>query len=354
MRYNGRMLTRERSTTRAVLGIWALWLAATVGLVALLVATGAIASGPHHGMPGVVREGPLWPLRSWDAAWYESIAEHGYPAGRVGREDAFFPLWPLLLHALSPLGSSLAGAVLAVPASAAAFLGVTALAPDRRRAAVALACLPGSFALALLYPDGLALAAAAWACVLARRERPLAGGLCGALAALSRPNGVLVAIPLVLLARGGRARLAAGLPPVLAAAAVHVYLWRRSGDPLAFVHAQQRWGRGHLQGLVTSLVDVPSTGHVQTLVEAAIALVLVGLAWRLVRDAPAPWGLYAAAVLLLSLGSGSYQSIGRQALLAFPLAWAAAAAARGHERLAIGLGVAVNAGLIAALPLMAP
>src|SRR3954452_8955993 len=189
---------------RGVLGVWVVWLAGTAGLVALAVATGAIASGPHHGMPGVVREGPLWPLRSWDFAWYRQIAEHGYPAGRVAKEDAFFPLWPLLLAALRPLGSSLAAALLAVPASALAFLGVARLAPDPRRAAVALACLPGSFALVLLYPDGLALAAAAGACVLATRGRAVPAGLLGAVAAAARPNGFLAAIPLFLLLRRRR------------------------------------------------------------------------------------------------------------------------------------------------------
>src|SRR3954447_19490388 len=184
--------TARTFDARGVLAVWAIWLAAVTGLVALAVATGAIASGAHHGMPGVAREGPLWPLRSWDFAWYRQIAEHGYPAGRVAKEDAFFPLWPLLLAALRPLGSSLAAALLAVPASALAFLGVARLAPDPRRAAVALACLPGSFALALLYPDGLALACAAGACVLAMRGRAAPAGLLGALAAVARPNGFLV------------------------------------------------------------------------------------------------------------------------------------------------------------------
>src|SRR5262249_42454425 len=72
-----------RDVSRAALATWLAWLAAVVGVVALLVATGLIASGPHHGMPGVVREGALWPLRSWDVAWYERIARSGYPADRV-------------------------------------------------------------------------------------------------------------------------------------------------------------------------------------------------------------------------------------------------------------------------------
>jgi hypothetical protein len=351
------MHASEASPEPAVLGVWAVWFLAVVGLVALFVATGVIASGPHHGMPGVVREGPLWPLRSWDFAWYRRIAHHGYPPGRVTREDAFFPLWPLLLAALKPLGASFAGAVLAVPASAAAFLAVTALAPEPRRAAVALACMPGSFSLALLYPDALAIAAAAGACLLAGRGRPVAGGALAMVAAVARPSGFLVAIPLwVLGARThgrGRASVAACLP-VAAAAAVHGYLWHKTGHVLAFVEAQRKWGRGHLQRLVTSVLDVPRTDHLQTLAELAIAIFACWLCVRLLRRDALPWGIYASAVVLLSLSSGSYQSIGRQALLAFPLVWAAADAVRGRERLAVALAVAVNIGLIAAIPWMAP
>jgi hypothetical protein len=350
--------TARTFDARGVLAVWAIWLAAVTGLVALAVATGAIASGAHHGMPGVVRDGPLWPLRSWDFAWYRRIAEHGYPAGRVAREDAFFPLWPLLLAALRPLGSSLAAALVAVPASALAFLGVARLAPEPRRAAVALACLPGSFTLLLLYPDGLALAAAAGACLLASRGRAVPASLLGALAAVARPNGFLTCLPLAILLwrrRDARSALMAAALPVAAAAAVHVYLWRHTGHLLAFRDAQRAWGRHGPSGLVTSVLDVPSTHHVQTLAELAIALVAVALCVRLFRTGLAvPWGWFAAAVLALSLLSGSYQSIGRQALLAFPLAFAAADAARGRERLLVGLGIAVNAGLILALPLMAP
>jgi hypothetical protein len=349
---------REAFDVRAVLGVWALWLAGTAGVLAVAVATGAIASGPHHGMPGVVRDGPLWPLRSWDFAWYRQIADHGYPAGRVSKEDAFFPLWPALLAALRPLGSSLAGAVVAVPASALAFLGVARLAPQPRRAAVALACLPGSFALLLLYPDGLALAAAAGGCVLATRNRAVPAGLLAAVAAVARPNGFLVAIPLAVLLwrrRGAGPAVAAASLPVIAAAAVHAYLWRHTGHLLAFRDAQRAWGRDGPTGLVTSVLDVPSTHHVQTLVELALAVVAVGLcAWLFRHGQASPWGWFAAAVLALSLLSGSYQSIGRQALFAFPLAFAAAGFARGRERLLIPLGIAVNVGLILALPFMAP
>src|ERR1700709_2843669 len=45
-----------------------------------------------------------WALR-WDSFWYLQIAQNGYPAGlgplsseRPYNENAFFPLWPLLVR----------------------------------------------------------------------------------------------------------------------------------------------------------------------------------------------------------------------------------------------------------------
>jgi hypothetical protein len=142
---------------------------------------------------------------------------------------------------------------------------------------------------------------------------------------------------------------------VLGALAAQAVLWRTSGDLLAFTHAQDRWGRGQPWDLVTSIADVPSSGHYQTLVEAAIAIFCIVLCLLLFRQGmAAPWGWLSAAVLIVSLGSGSFQSIGRHALLAFPLAWMAARLFERRVWLAILAGVAINVGLILALPVMAP
>jgi len=339
---------------------WAVWLGAVVAVTALFVAVGITPTqATHEGMAGVAWQGPLWPLRSWDFGWYARIAEHGYPS-QVAREHAFYPLWPALLALLSPLGASAAGALLAVPASLAAFAGVARLAPrgEERRAAVALALLPFSFALALLYPDGLTLACAAWACVLARGGRVAPAFALGLLAGFARPDGVLAAIPagwLAWRARGPVAGLATAAGPVVGAVAAQGVLWQTSGDPLAFTHAQDFWARGKPYDLISSLVDVVETGHVQTLVEAAVAGLAIWLCIRLWRAGlAAPWGWFAAAVLAVSLGSGSFQSIGRHALFAFPLVWMAARACAGRERIAIAAGVACTAALLAALSVFAP
>ena len=63
------------------------------------------------------------------------------------------------------------------------------------------------------------------------------------------------------------------------------------------------------------------------------------------------WAWYSAAVLVVSLASGSIQSFGRQALLAFPLAWAAA---RVGNRWLATAGAAANAALLLTLTHFAP
>jgi hypothetical protein len=351
-----------------VAGIWAVWAGAVVATVAIGIAAGAYDRA--NSVPGT----PLFPFFSWDFGWYEEIAQHGY-AAVADRRYAFFPLWPWLIRASGSIPDwQFAGAV-TLAASALAFLGVAAGSPAGRprQAALALACWPGSFALLLAYPDGLALAAAAWAAALVLRERPLLAAPLGAAAALLRPNGLLIALPLAWLARGRdwRYKLAAAAP-VAAALAVELFFWTRSNHFDAFFHAQRLWGRrgptgiGHWAEHFRDRVVYAQPTLVAILL--AVALVAIVIAWRrfgpLTTAAVAyvcavplllaathdlegfvdsarcalvlpllvvlwrmgeryrPWAAFATVVVALLLGSGIMQSFGRQSLYAFPIFWA--------------------------------
>jgi hypothetical protein len=365
-----------------------------------------LAAGAFTWKPGWIEHDGLWPLFAWDFNWYDLIARDGYPAGQGGRQYAFFPLWPLLLHWAGSHWDVVLGGGLAWAASAAAFFGLSAgLPPVRLRSALALACWPGSFALALAYPDALALAAAAWAAALALRGRPLGAGAVGAIAAFARPTGVLIALPLAWLARGRGLRgwLGAALP-VAAAVGVEAYFWARSDDVTAFFDAQRLWGRkgpsglgkwaDHLggvlerHGLVIGLLAtaaavalvfayhrfgawptaigayacaVPlllaATKSLQGFVDsarAALVLPLLVLLWRL-GPRYRPWAAFATAVTVLLLLSGTIQSFGRQSLFAFPIFWAIADGPRWLRSppLAV-LGFAANIGLVLLLTHFAP
>lgn len=343
-----------------MLPVWAAWAGGVVVVLAIGGALGIV--GDAGGRPQEF----LWPLFAWDFDLYRYVSVQGYIPGDTPAY-AFFPLWPLVLAAG---GWPLAAAII-VGASAAAFLGVAAPTRDPRRAAIALACWPGSFAVALAYPDGSGLAAAAWACALALRPSNSlilgsAAGALGAIAATARPGGFLVALPLFLLGR----RLAA-LAPLAAAAAVHGYFWWRDGEPGAFLRAQSNWGRGGIEPLmivgvlvlalllwrrrllplyvVGVAAMVAAAGSLQTRVEALRLGIVTLPALSLLRNGV--WIAYSVAVLTLSLGSGSIQSLGRQSLLAFPLVWAAAD--RAPRRL-LAVGALANAVLLLLLPEFAP
>jgi hypothetical protein len=348
---------------------------AVLGVIVGGVESGAISDPLHN---WVHYGGPLWPLFTWDYGWYHTLAMAGYPPGQIWPQYAFFPLWPLLLRASGSIPDWIAALTLTLAASGLAIFGVSSGTPSRRlvRTALAFACWPGSFLLLLAYPDVIALAAAAWAGVMILRGRPWLAGIFAAVAAVARPTGVLIAIPLVLVAGTPLlGRIFAGLAPVAGAAAVHGYLWARSNDPRAFFHAEalpiwQRSGPSRLTSWPGHVADALST-HVAVVVPGVLlGAVLVALMARRYGPIPAavaaylavsavlllgaqstetriqsailavsvlmlavlvrlgarywPWAAFAAAVLAVSFFSGSVTSLGRQALFAFPLYWAVA------------------------------
>ena len=385
----------------AVAAIWAVWAGAVVATVAIGMAAGAYMRS--RAVPGT----PLFPFFSWDYGWYDGIAHHGYLAV-ADRRYAFFPLWPWLLRTSGSLPDWEIAGVLVVAGSALAFLGVAAASPAGRplEAAVALACWPGSFALLLAYPDGLALGAAACAAALFMRGKPWAAAPLGAAAALLRPNGVLIALPLLWLSRGrGLPYKLAGLAPVAAAAAVESFFWERSGKADAFFHAQRLWGRNGPSGLGhwtdqvldvvgnhTALVGLLVVGgaaatalvwrrfglwpvtvafayvcFVPLLLVAArglhgfvdgarcaLVLPLLVVLWRL-GPRYRPWAAYATVVVAALVGSGLMQSFGRQSLYAFPIFWAIGEGPGWlRSRPLLALGFAVNLGLALLLTRFAP
>jgi hypothetical protein len=391
-----------RGRSHVVVGaLWAAWAGAVVATVAIGLAAGAYDRS-KEAVPGTT----LFPFFSWDFGWYDAIAHHGYPPV-ADRFYAFFPLWPWLLRASGSIADwELAGA-LTVVASGLAFVGVAAGSPAGRprQAALALACWPGSSLLLLAYPDGLALAAAAWAAVFFLRERPVAAAPLAAAAALLRPNGFLIALPLALLSRGrGWAFKLAAAAPVAAAAAVEIFFWSRSGQAGAFFHAQKLWGRSGPSG-IGKWAD-----HVWSLFEAHTAVIALGLvagcalvviAWRqfgpgttivvayacavpvllaatqslqgftdtarcllilpllvmLWRMGPPyrPWALFTGAVVLALLGSGLMHSFGRQSLYAFPIFWAIGEGPAWLRKPPLAaLGFAANLGLALLITRFAP
>ncbi|MFN8621441.1 MAG: mannosyltransferase family protein [Chloroflexota bacterium] len=296
--------------------------------------------------------GLIGALSRWDANHYVTIARDGYPAGTD--EIAFSPLYPLairLVHALIgrlPMEVDAYRVAAVLVANAAMVAAVLLLAELARgeggergaggegfagRATWALLVFPTSVFLSVAYSESLFLALTIGVAVALRRDRwILAGGL-GALAALSRPQGVLIVALIAAEALAGRDRLHdrrawlhAAIAVVLPGLALLGWMaWQAAmlGDPLAFVHVQGGWARGLVLPWDTFLrfFGGPLTVHsgLHSLVDLAFTLgaaALVVAAWRTERW---PLAAYATLLLIVPLCTGTLLSMPRFALGIFPI-----------------------------------
>jgi Mannosyltransferase (PIG-V) len=306
----------------------------------------------------------------FDSGYYLGIAAHGYGAVSTGRL-AFFPLYPLAIRIVSVLTGS--GVIAGFLVSAAAFLAalvllhrLTELELGRRAAdatVLLLALSPLSFFFTAVYTESLFLLLSV-ACVLAaRQDRWRVACVLGALATLTRPTGILLAIALVLIrirARNGPDRsLAAVLALPAALLGYMVFLAASGYGWLASFAAQSGWQRvttGPLAGLGSAIWSaVRGVGHIaqggtiyrpsllgpfsqgaESVILLAVLAVMIAGTVIAVRRLPLAYGVYAGVVILFCVSSPEIGqplwSLDRFALTLFPLWMAAGAWLAGRRR----------------------
>src|SRR6266536_3042883 len=143
----------------------------------------------------------------FDTLWYLRIAERGYD---LPMAVIFYPLYPAAIRLGSWVMPSTAAALVASTVAAFFFFwGLLRLAGElsevgRLRMALLVCVWPTSFVLFAGYAEALTLALIAWAVVRGRERRWWAATVCGILAGLCRPSGVLVTIPLAVMALRSR------------------------------------------------------------------------------------------------------------------------------------------------------
>lgn len=210
-----RLLGRLPDGLLSVLGLWVL-IRVALGLVALFWLGTEQLPGPCHfelALDGWTTFPPLdahgWAFslvgvwQRWDACWYTKIAAHGYEPGTSS--TAFYPLLPALMRAVGPLTGgdlALAGLLINAAAAIAALYGLWRLVAEdfdivvADRTVLYLAVFPAAFFLFAPFTEALFLAGAVWCLLAARRRTWLLAALAAALAALARPLGVLLVVPL--------------------------------------------------------------------------------------------------------------------------------------------------------------
>ena len=279
-----RWIRRPPSWTSPIAVAWVASHVVVVLAVAIAVSTANTVT--RHGLANPDRQLPLHTLdqlTTWDGDWFIRVAQHGYsrpnaaliallhtrdhpyrPVFHAQIDAPYFPLLPALIRAAHEvgLGWRLGALLVANLASLAGVLALGALGVSLfgeeigARAAVYLAISPMAFVLAMVYSEGVALLCVCAAGALVARGRPGWAAAFGFLAALARPQGVLVVIPLLWMAwRRGDTWPRRGLlvaTPLLGLGAMLVLQHMQTGDALLFAHAERAWGRPSpsLDGLV--------------------------------------------------------------------------------------------------------
>jgi Mannosyltransferase (PIG-V) len=289
----------------------------------------------------------------YDSGWYYGIARNGYQYVQGGRSNlAFFPLYPILMRHVGRLFGTrafdyyLGGIIISWLAFVMAMLVLHRLAsldlspPEADRAVAFAAIFPFAFFHGVVYTESLFLLLTLATFYGFRTRRWALGGIAGALATATRPNGVLMWPALAWIAwresRGDRAQQwRAGIAWVLVPAGLitfAAYVYTISGSWLEWYATLKRWGYepgtndfSVYGGLVRAILTRPyaflateraAPYDLLNAGAAAIALVAVPFVWRRLGGA---YALLMIANLYVPLSSGQLEGIGRYCTVLFPM-----------------------------------
>ncbi|MGH7729581.1 MAG: mannosyltransferase family protein, partial [Vulcanimicrobiaceae bacterium] len=304
----------------------------------------SIVVAPRPGVHAAISQYPLLAVWGrWDAVHFLDIAQHGY----YGTEMAFFPLYPLAIRTLGALlGNDLLAGLLI--SNVAFFFGLLFFYKlvehqfDRtvaRRATFYVSIFPTAVFFSAVYSESLFFALTVASFYYISEHRWLRAGVLGALASATRPEGVLLVVPLLIEAaataggwralvasprRATRQLMGTALVP-LGLLLYMAWLWVLRGDPLYFSHVQVHWGR-HFAPPWVSLIDAvgkiahgPPVGIANEGIQLAFTLLMVALLIGSFGRLRPSLVAYMLLSILVPLSTSSLMSMPRFALVLFPM-----------------------------------
>jgi hypothetical protein len=256
--------------------------------------------------PGTVHYALVGVWERFDTLWYLHIAQHGYDQPMA---VIFYPLYPAAIRLGSGLmPATVAALVVSTVAAFFSFWGLLRLALPQRtecgriETLLAVAAWPSSFVLFAGYAESLTLALIVWAVIFARAERWELATLCGFLAGVSRPSGVLVAVPLFVLA--WRSRHVRALVVVLSPMGLLGYWgWLRWSGRLSVVAAYRIYQGATLAPPWASVAEATRliVGHGDEVLGLKLGLVALAAAFSLRREVRLEDKLFALAMIVQML-----------------------------------------------------
>jgi hypothetical protein len=282
----------------------------------------------------------------WDAEHYIGIATNGYS----GFEPAFFPLYPLLIWIVGGMTGNhlVAGLLISNAASFFALLYLYKLVEHEFNRQVAhrsifyVSIFPTAIFFSAVYTEALFLCLSVASFYYIRERRWVLAGACGFFAALTRVEGVLLAVPFLIEwgialyeSRGDWFKWPVDtvIKPAIGAALVPLgllsymaYLWVLRGDPLYFSHVQAHWGRyfappwvsfSHAITIITG--DYPPQTIANQLLEVTFTVLMLAVLAIGFRRLRASYIAYMAVSILVPLSTSSLMSMPRFAIVLFPI-----------------------------------
>ena len=300
---------------------------------------------------------------AWDSEYYLGIAVGGYDDPEAGRVQnpatgqmviknySFFPFYPYIMRALvlplnlfglSPIGTAtLAGLIVTLLGTLAGMFALWDLTlhlfdeETAQRAVFYMLIFPSAFFFAQIYTEGLFVGLAFSSLALTKRKQWALASLLGMLAAVTRAHGAALCLPLIfawIMNINWKSKISTqvnwkwllqGLFALLPFAAY--FIWRISPLGEGWAELQSFYfGRGlmSIQSSVASWYNAfayaRATGQ-EALIYFSIEVLttitaLLGSIWLIRRDPIV--SLFSLAVVLLSIFSGSAQSMARYMLIA--------------------------------------
>ena len=310
------------------------------------------------------------PVR-WDTGWYLDIAINGYSfkpnEPQLQQNIVFFPAYPMAVRAGgrllggSPEAYIASGVVLSLLALAGALVYLYAFArellpdEDARDALWLIAAYPFALFFGLIYTESLFLLVAVAAFYHFRRGELGRAALWGLVAGLTRPNGCFLSVPLAVLAvspwlprllaggdAAGRARppfvkaIAAAAAPGIGMLIYAAFVWRMTGDPLAWAEGHAAWGRTYqgLTALVTKRyaflehrgLEAYASTQTYDLLNALGVIFVLATTWPVYRRLGLAYAVFILVNILPPLAAGGLMSAGRFSAVLFPsFVWLASA-----------------------------
>ncbi|MGH9026872.1 MAG: hypothetical protein ACRDWD_12270 [Acidimicrobiia bacterium] len=288
-------------------------------LVSRALAAAVIIGSRSYPWDGSVRfEG----FDQWDGGFYLQIAGVGYgppPVSAFLSSWPFFPLLPGLIRGIDEIGlPDRAGiVVLNQVALLVALAGVWRLASRHAPPAAAwlsvwaLALFPSSFLFSMVYPSAIFLAASVWAFVFIEDRLDVPAAALAVVAAMTRPNGIVLAVALAIAVRSPRRIAMIAGPAAIVVGVWCLLCWHWTGDPFVFWSGKSAWVELDLLDVVRWQAKLSVIPHL------GLGLAALGVtAWKR-RSLPPAWVVLTVIYLIPPLALGIV-GMGRYAAECFP------------------------------------